>query len=267
VIRVLLVEDNPGWAKIVQEQLAGGDSPEFSVDLAVRLGTALELLGSETYDVVVADLTLPDSAGLGTFHSLHMRAPTLPIVILSALEDEQIALEAVQGGAEDYVVKGALDPGYLSRTVRYAVVRHGQRAPEPSAEPRTEAPREPDVGLPLILHIASPAEDRTLVEDILKREPVRLHQVASGEEGVFRAQVDRPAVILLDLQLADLEASHVLRTLKEDPQTRSIPVIVAVDYVSPRRLQELEEDGAAGHLSKPIDRMKLLDEIDRFLRT
>jgi CheY-like chemotaxis protein len=269
VIRVLLVEDNPGWAKIVHEHLAGGDSPEFSVEVAERLGTALELLEAQEFDIVMTDLTLPDSAGLGTFHSLHLRVPHIPVVILSAVEDEGLALEAVKGGAQDYIVKGALEPEYLSRTLRYAIVRHSKapsdtnasKAPVPEA-----APAESEESHPLILHVADPAEDRALVEDILKKEPVRLLQVSTGEEGLFKAQVEHPALIFLDLQLPDLQPSEVLRALKEDPATRSIPVVVTVDYVSPRRLQELEEDGASGHLSKPIDRMKFLDEVGRYLQ-
>ena len=268
VIRVLLVEDNPGWAKIVQEHLAGGDAPEFSVEVAHRLGPALDMLDTGGFDLVLTDLTLPDSAGLGTFHSIHSRVPEIPVVILSGVEDEEMALEAVNGGAQDYIVKGAMEPEYLSRTLRYAIVRHAKMnaGTTTSKEPAPAAVAAPsEAALPTILHIADPAQDRSLVEDILKKEPVQLIQVTEGEEGIFKAQVERPAVILLDLQLPDLQASDVLRRLKEDPATRSIPVIVTVDYVSPRRLQELEEDGAVGHLSKPIDRMKLLEEVGRFL--
>jgi len=268
VIRVLLVEDDPGWVKIVQMNLAGGDSPEFSVEAAHRLGVALELLDGQAFDLVLTDLTLSDSAGLGTFHSIHSRAPELPIVILSGVEDEQMALEAVNAGAQDYIVKGTVDPEYLARTLRYAIMRHAKLASgSTGSRERHEVARAdtPENAPPLILLIADRAEDRTLVEDLLKKEPVELLQVSEGEEGILRAQTAHPALILLDLQLPDIQASEVLRQLKEDPATRSIPVIVTVDYFSPRRLQELEEGGATGHLSKPIDRMKLLEEIGRFM--
>jgi len=230
---------------------------------------ALELLDAREFDIVMTDLTLPDSAGLGTFHSLHLRVPHVAVLILYAVEDEALALEAVKGGAQDYIVKGALEPEYLSRTIRYAIVRHS-KAPSDTNAPKAPvpeaAPAESDETLPLILHVADPADDRALVEDILKKEPVRLLQVSTGEEGLFKAQVEHPALIFLDLQLPDLQPSDVLRALKEDPATRSIPVVVTVDYVSPRRLQELEEDGASGHLSKPIDRMKFLDEVGRYIQ-
>ncbi len=269
MIRVLLVEDDPSWVTIVQVNLAGGDHPEFSIEAAQRLGTALELLTTDVFDLVLIDLTLPDSAGLGTFHSIHSRAPELPVVIFSGVEDEQMALEAVDAGAQDYVVKGTIDPEYLARTLRYAISRHGRLASSPmgSGELHEVAPTDlPGQASPLILHIADRAEDRTIVEDLLKHEPVELLQVSDGEEGVFKAQTAHPALILLDLQLPDIDGSEVLRRLKEDRATRSIPVIVTVDYFSPRLLEELEGSGASGHLSKPIDRMKLLEEVGRLLR-
>jgi CheY-like chemotaxis protein len=76
VIHLLLVEDNPGWLKIVQTNLTGDDTDAgaFSVETANRLGAALELLGRGSFDVILTDLTLPDSAGLGTFHSIHSRS-------------------------------------------------------------------------------------------------------------------------------------------------------------------------------------------------
>src|SRR5439155_17784020 len=119
----------------------------------------LELLETQEFDIVMTDLTLPDSAGLGTFHSLHLRVPQIPVVILSAVEDEGLALEAVKGGAQDYIVKGALEPEYLSRTLRYAIVRHSKAPSDTNASktPVAEAaPAEADEAAPLILHIAGP---------------------------------------------------------------------------------------------------------------
>ena len=88
---------------------------------------------------------------------------------------------------------------------------------------------------------------------LVEQDPVGIveQHLRFGPPGVIRHTRSGP----------DLQASEVLRTLKEDPATRGIPVIVTVDYLSPGRLQELEGDGAAGHLSKLIDRMKLLEEV------
>jgi CheY-like chemotaxis protein len=268
MIRVLLVEDNPAWVKIVQENLEGGDPHEFSMEAAHRLGVALELLDGAPFDLVLTDLTLPDSAGLGTFHSIHSRAPDIPVVILSGVEDEQMALEAVRAGAQDYIVKGTIEPEYLARTLQYAIVRHAMLASASTgSRQRLEVTQEDTPNArPLILQIADRAEDRTLVEDLLKKEDVELLQVVDGEEGIFNAQTAHPTLILLDLQLRDMHALEFLRRLKEEPATRSIPVIVTLDSFSPRILQELEDAGAIGHLSKPITGMNLLTEIDRFTR-
>src|SRR5438552_1740569 len=124
VIRLLLIEDDPAWATIVNVNLVRGDSPEFSLEAASRLGEALRFLDAKAFDLVLTDLTLPDSAGLGTFHAIHSRAPNVPVVILSGVGDEEIALEAVREGAQDYIVKGSLDPEYLARTLQYAILRH-----------------------------------------------------------------------------------------------------------------------------------------------
>src|SRR5438552_1981607 len=101
VIRLLLIEDDPAWATIVNVNLVRGDSPEFSLEAASRLGEALRFLDAKAFDLVLTDLTLPDSAGLGTFHAIHSRAPNVPVVILSGVGDEEIALEAVREGAQD----------------------------------------------------------------------------------------------------------------------------------------------------------------------
>jgi CheY-like chemotaxis protein len=189
-------------------------------------------------------------------------------VIFSGVGDEEIALEAVREGAQDYIVKGALDPEYLARTLRYAIVRHSgfaSRSADAAERGAVGTSATLQSSPPLVLHIAEGARDRSLVEEILKSEAVDLLQIPECEEGIFRAQTAHPAVILLDLALGDIQVSETLRSLKGDPATRSIPVIVTVDHFSPRVLDEIEEAGAAGHLSKPIERMKLLDELGRFI--
>jgi sigma-B regulation protein RsbU (phosphoserine phosphatase) len=122
-VRVLLVEDNPGDARLIREFIAESGGANFEVEWAKRLDVGLERLGRGGISVVLLDLTLPDSHGIGTFLKLHARAPEVPVVVLSGLADETVAVQAVHEGAQDYLVKGQGDGRLLVRALRYAVER------------------------------------------------------------------------------------------------------------------------------------------------
>jgi len=125
--RVLLVEDNPGDARLVREALNDGAPGEFSVEVADSLQRALESLGPavEAVDVVLLDLSLPDSQGLETYRAIHARDPAVPVLVLSGLNDESVGLKAVNEGAQDFLRKGRVDSELLPRAIRYAIERHG----------------------------------------------------------------------------------------------------------------------------------------------
>lgn len=121
--RVLLVEDNPGDARLIQESLAETHGHAFDVELADRLAPALRRLADGGIDAVLLDLGLPDSKGLETFDQARAQAPAVPIIVLTGLGDEAVALKMVQDGAQDYVTKFDLTSGILARSIRYAVAR------------------------------------------------------------------------------------------------------------------------------------------------
>ncbi len=120
-VRVLLVEDNPGDARLV-EILLSETGQEFDVKHVGTLGEALDEL-DQPFGVVLLDLSLPDSAGLQTVERMRRAAPQLPLVVLSGRDDEEVALKALQGGAEDYLVKGQGDGDLISRSIRYSMQR------------------------------------------------------------------------------------------------------------------------------------------------
>jgi len=122
LIRVLLVEDNPGDAKLVQTLVRDIRPPAPAVTVAETLAQAMTIV--ELFDLVLLDLGLPDSQGLDTFTTLHARFPQVPILILTGSTDEDLGMAAVQGGAQDYLEKAHLAAWILSRSVRYAVERH-----------------------------------------------------------------------------------------------------------------------------------------------
>ena len=123
-IRVLLVEDNSTDVFLLQELLAEAwSTSSFRVTHVERLGAAVQRLAAERFDVILLDFGLPDSLGLDTFTTLYTQAPEVPIVVLTALSDEAVAVEAVQAGAQDYLVKGQVTGNLLVRALRYAVER------------------------------------------------------------------------------------------------------------------------------------------------
>ena len=127
-IRVLLIEDNPGDAKLIQAYLvgnseAGSVSTRFDLDQSRSLGEGLEKANRGQYDVLILDLNLPDSRGLDTFNRIHTALPDVPVIVLTGLDDENLALQALQEGAQNYLVKGSVDTQLLARAITYAIER------------------------------------------------------------------------------------------------------------------------------------------------
>lgn len=126
-IEILLVEDNPGDVRLIREMLAAAGQARIEVIQVARLSEAFKLLQEETVTAVLLDLNLPDSYGLETFRRVQEQAPQVPIVVLTGLADESLGMQAVQGGAQDYLVKGQVDGHLLARSLRYALERHRTR--------------------------------------------------------------------------------------------------------------------------------------------
>jgi predicted heme/steroid binding protein/CheY-like chemotaxis protein/uncharacterized membrane protein len=123
-ITVLLIEDNPGDARLIQDMLAESSNIEFALSWKQTLRDGLEVLGGNHYEVVLLDLGLPDSLERSaTFTRVQSTAPTLPIIVLTGLDDEDFAVSTVRRGAQDYLVKGKMDANILARTIRYAIAR------------------------------------------------------------------------------------------------------------------------------------------------
>jgi sigma-B regulation protein RsbU (phosphoserine phosphatase) len=122
-ISVLLIEDNPGDVGLIQYMLADAGNSLFDVHSVDRLEAGLRRLAEGGIGIVLLDLSLPDSHGLDTFFRLHARAPQIPIIVLSGLNDTTIAVQAVHEGAQDFLVKGQVEGQLLVRAMRYAIER------------------------------------------------------------------------------------------------------------------------------------------------
>jgi len=121
--RVLLVEDNAGFVYLVRDLLVRKGHGRFTVDAAGSLAEALSAIRAGGFDVVLLDLGLPDSRRIETFSRMRAAAGDTPIVILTVLNDDEVAHEAMKAGAQDYLVKDQVDESLLKRSITYAIER------------------------------------------------------------------------------------------------------------------------------------------------
>jgi diguanylate cyclase (GGDEF)-like protein len=126
-IRVLLVEENPPDARAIREQLANAGANRFLLHHVDRLSAALRDLRTGEFDVVLMDLSVSHVYGLETIHRIEHVAPKVAIIVLSEHDDEAFALQAVQVGAQDYLVKGHGDGNLMARAIRYAIERKREK--------------------------------------------------------------------------------------------------------------------------------------------
>jgi signal transduction histidine kinase len=122
-LKILLIEDNLAEARLLQEFIKLTKSQNFSLVHVQKLQDGINQLNSEKYDVILLDLTLPDSQGLSSIPQILKQNPSNPIIVLTNTNDEELAIEAVRQGAQDYLVKRHVNPDILVRSCRYAIER------------------------------------------------------------------------------------------------------------------------------------------------
>jgi signal transduction histidine kinase len=172
VLRVLLVEDCPADADLVAGYLTDGDAGAAVVTRVDRLGRALDVLARERPDVVLLDLSLPDADRLEGIEAVIGAAPQVPIVVMTGLADDEVALAAVKAGAQDYLIKGEDGPRVVRRSIRYAMERQELLAREREARATAErAARARDEALGIVSHdLRTPLSTITMCAQAL-REP------------------------------------------------------------------------------------------------
>src|SRR5271155_3646412 len=120
---LLLVEDNPGDARLLREMFNEESSRGIELMQAETMIEAEQILALRSVDFILLDLGLPDAQGLGAVRRAHAAAPRLPLVVLTGLDDESLAGQALQEGAQDYLIKGQIETRGLLRALRYAIER------------------------------------------------------------------------------------------------------------------------------------------------
>lgn len=128
-LNIFLVEDNAVDVEVVKAQLALANSP-VSLETVGTLEAAAQSLKKGSFDVVLLDLTLPDSQGLATFQLLQSHVKDIPIIVLTGLDDTKLGLQAVREGAQDYLLKNKIDSDLLIRSIRYALERSRRKRAE-----------------------------------------------------------------------------------------------------------------------------------------
>ena len=122
-LRILVVEDNPADADLIREILPATGPASFQVESVPRLSDALARQRGGKVDLVLLDLSLPDSHGLSTLQQFHQGAPNMPVILLTGTDDDELGVAAMQEGAQDYLVKGQINRNLLVRSIRYALER------------------------------------------------------------------------------------------------------------------------------------------------
>lgn len=223
--KILLVEDNPGDARLIREMLLELPRIRFEVELADRLATGLARIRAGNIHAVLLDLGLPDSRGVDTFVAAHAVASHIPIIVLTGLGDEALAIRTVQEGAQDYLVKGQADASVLERSIRYAVERKKAEQTLRSSEMALQrSQRMESVGrlaggmahdfnnlLGVILGYSEVLEDRLEGNEELRKHAGQIKKAALSAAGLTRQllafsrqQVLEPTVLNLNTVVADI---------------------------------------------------------------
>ncbi|MFH1801145.1 MAG: diguanylate cyclase [Candidatus Omnitrophota bacterium] len=186
-LKVLLVEDDQEFANILRIRLGKEKNPRLEITCLPTLHQALEALAGKDWDLILLDLMLPDSSGIRTFTTIRSQARHTPIVIMSGLDDDGLAIDAVRKGAEDYLVKGEINSRLLLRVLHHAVDRHHIKEKLASV---TERLRESNLRL----------ETMALLDPLTELYNRRgLHQALRRETQILSREGGKLMVLFLDI--------------------------------------------------------------------
>ena len=188
-LKILLVEDNAAEVELIQELLTEASPTPFELRSVNRLGEGLECLRLDEFSIVLLDLSLPDSRGLETVIQFKAEASSIPMIVLTALNDELIALESVRKGAQDYLFKGQLEGELLLRAIKYAIER--QQIEETL---RQQAQRER-----LLAQMIERIRETLDIRDILSSTLEAVQQLLQSERVALYRQATASGTLIVEL--------------------------------------------------------------------
>jgi len=270
-MKVLIVEDNPGDVRLLQEALKKSDPGEFELTHDSALEPALKRLSTEKFDVILLDLSLPQFFGLVPLTEVREVAPKTPVFVLSGYNDPDLCIQAIKAGAKNYIVKNHFEVGALVEMLRSADGTARPSAPAPAAPPprapekKSEAPggKKRIVGRAIeILHVEDNREDTVLMKEIFKHAgfPHNISVVKDGEEAISfltqhgpYSESPRPDVILLDLKLPKKDGWTVLKEIRQDEKLASIPVFILTHSEDELNREWAQRFTNSFYFVKPLD--------------
>lgn len=199
-LQVLLIEDNPGDARLIQIMLRE-TQVAYQVRHVTTLNAGIAEAKNNDYDVVLTDLSLPDSNGLDAVHILNSQTD-LPIIVLTGTTDAQVGLEAVKDGAQDYLVKGEVDANLLQRSINYAIQRHRAEAQAQelvTGQERSRLARELHDSVTQMLFSASVISESAL-RQWENSNADRTHVLLADLHSLTRGALAEMRVLLLELR-------------------------------------------------------------------
>jgi len=259
-IRVLLVEDNKADAALVQRRLGSSTRLTVTFDKAEWLSTATTALQNRPYDVVLLDLTLPDSTGIDTVMAVVKNAPNIPVIVLSGREDLETATNSVRAGAQSFVIKKPEITGdELEREILYAMerVRHDLTSKELMRrsvqrltinERPDSTPPTPSAGM-LSEHITRIDETMAAVRDYLLRNyPL----AAEGVDSIL-SQQSFYAILQEARSLLRLESDDDSKSSLRDRAERAILAVDSDEFPRPGFLSATDAEAALLRIIGPDD--------------
>jgi signal transduction histidine kinase len=254
---VLFVEDNPGDARLILEMFRDAGDSSLRLEHVDSLAAAVRCLAASDVDVILLDLSLPDSFGLETFGRVQAAATAIPIVVLTGLDDATVGLSAVQQGAQDYLIKGQVEGALLVRALGYAIERARLfRQVE-------EAVRLRDSVLSSVSHdLRGPLTPIRLIAETLRLqlgEPGEL-DVEDVREGLSRieANVARMAKQIDELlDVAQLQVGGQLRLARGMTELVALARDVVADYQQRTTRHEIQLETSVAELVGTWDSARL----------
>jgi len=265
-LKLLLIDDSPSDAALIGSLLDRVDDFSFEMSRAKDLKTASRKLTEDHYDAVLLDLNLPDSSGLETYEKLRADNVNVPIIIISGLEDRDIANQALSTGADNYLIKDSFDGNRVALAVLSAIKNRHQPSEIISSHTIWAEPANGYIGEKCSGHVLVVDRDTAtsgLVRIYLTEAGFTVDFADDGYDALDKIRLNPPDVLLTEILIPKLDGLTLCRLLKEDPVTAPVHIVIVTILDSAERALSA---GADAFVKKPLEKSRLMDALKPFCR-